>query len=217
MAKQKDTYWFDGRQISEDEAFDENGIMRDGVGTRVRTMMRDGIEVAEGIMMHDTPVPLGYQLVTDGEGRTLTDAFGTPLSPHHGRKGYTFVDNSNCKRPIDDSHPDVQKAYLSNAWKGGHFELGDQVVVEGRPMVGTHYTHATHVEFVDINTLDGDELKKRAFDEYKAHLSGAWKKQKEPDEREWECGGPLSDSESSEIKEQAWRDSVTDLENAWKK
>ena len=59
------TYWFDGRQIDEDEAFDERGVLHDGVTTRVKTMMRDGVEVAEGIMMYDEPVPLGYQLVTD--------------------------------------------------------------------------------------------------------------------------------------------------------
>ena len=58
--------------------------------------------------------------------------------------------------------------------------------------------------------------------QYKEHLSGAWKtkpmkKQKEPDEREWEISGPLSDSQSAELKESAWRDSVEELQNAWRK
>ena len=201
MAKQKNTYWFDGRQISEEEAFDARGVLRDGVTTRVKTMMRDGIEVAEGLMMHDTPVPLGDHVVTDSKGRTLVDAYGSPLSPKYGRKGYTFVDTNNRERKIDDSHPDVQKAYISNNWKNG-VEPGDVVNINGRPMIGLHYTDEGNVEFVDINTLDGDALKKCAYDEAKKNLSERWKTepmkaQKEPDEREWETAGRLSDSESA--------------------
>ena len=215
MAK-KQTYWFEGRQISEEEAFDSRGILRDGVSTQIPTMWRDGVEVTQGIQMYDTPVPLGDLVVTDSEGRTLVDAFGQPLSPKFGRMGYAFVDNSNRERPVDDSHPGVQKAYISSAWKNG-VEPGDVVNINGRPMVGTQFTDESHVEFVDINTLDADELKEDAYQQYKKHVSGAWKKQKEPKEVEWAVAGPLSDAQSSEIKEQAWRDAVTDLENAWRK
>ena len=143
MAKQ--TYWLDGRQIDEDEAFDAQSVMRDGVSMRVKTMMRDGVEVAKGIMMCDEPVPLGDHVVTDSEGRMLVDAYGSPLSPKYGRKGYTFVDTSNRERKIDDTHPDMRKAALSNAWKGGA-EPGDVIIVDGRTLVGAGYTrHTTRV------------------------------------------------------------------------
>ena len=185
-------YYLDNEEIAEADAFDENGIIRDGVTTRFPIFM------------------------TDSSGNVLTDAMGAPLDPSYTRRGYVFTDNINRERPIDNSHPDVQKAYIGNAWKNG-VEPGDVVNINGRQMIGTHFTDEGSVEFVDVSTLDGDELKKRAFDEYRAHLSGAWKKQKEPYPKEWECAGPLSDSESSEIKEQAWRDSVEELSNVWRK
>ena len=218
----KQTYWRDNRQLTEEEAFDERGVLRDGVCARVKTMMRDGKEIAENIMMYDNPVPLGYQLVTDGEGRTLVDAMGTPLDPTYSRRGYVFTDNTNRERPIDESHPDVQKAYISNNWKNG-VEPGDVVTINGRQMIGTHYTDEGSVEFADINTMDGDALKKCAYDEAKRNLSERWKtkpmkKQKEPDEREWEVSGPLSDSsQGSEVKREAWEQSCRDLQDAWKR
>ena len=106
----------------------------------------------------------------DSEGRTLTDAFGEPLDPSYNRRGYVFTDNSNRPPPTDDDHPDIRKAALSRAWQGGHFEPGDAVVYEGKIMVGTHYTDESHVEFVDIRSLDGDQLKQDAYNQYKKHL-----------------------------------------------
>ena len=139
--------------------------------------------------------------------------YGRPL------KGYAFVDNSNRSRPIDDCHPDVQKAHLSARWKGG-LDVGDQVTIDGVTRVGANYNDDSEVEFYSI--ADGDALKKHAYDQSKKNLSGRWKtkpkkEQREPDEREWECAGPLSDSQSAELKEQAWRDSVEELQNAWRK
>ena len=186
-------YYIDNEEIGEADAFDENGVMRDGVTTRFPMFM------------------------TDSAGNVLTDAFNEPLGPRWTCRGYVFSDNSNRPPPSDDDHPDVRKFALSNAWKGGHFEPGDAMIYEGKVMVGTKYTDESHVEFVDIRSGDGDKLKQDAYKQYKEHLSGAWKKQKEPKEREWEVAGPLSNSQRAEIKEQAWRDSVTDLENAWRK
>ena len=134
----KQTYWLDGRQISEDEAL-ENGVMKDGVGMRFSTFM------------------------TDSNGHTLTGTFNKPLDPTYNRRGYVFTDNTNRSPPCDDDHPDVRKFALSRAWQGGHFEPGDAFVYEGTPMVATKHTDATHVEFVDIRTLDGDELKRNAY------------------------------------------------------
>ena len=73
------------------------------------------------------------------------------------------------------------------------------------------------VEFYSI--ADGDQLKKNAYDEGVRAMNNAWKnkpkkEQKEPSDREWEISGPLSDSEGAELKEQAWRDSVEELQNA---
>ena len=212
MAKQ--TYWFDGRQIPEDDAFDSNGVMRDGVGMRVGTMMRDGVEVAEGIMMYDEPVPLGDStddFLTDSEGRALVDAFGAPLSTHYGRKGYAFMD---ADRSVREQNYQLRKAQLSSAWRGG-LTLGDEVIIDGERMrVAGNNRENNKPILGDADTVDAAE---RAYDEYKKHISGAWKKQKEPKEREWEIAGPLSDSQRDEVKEAAWRDSVADLENAWRK
>ena len=141
----------DGVELTEDEALDEQGCMRSGVRMHVSAYM------------------------TDFNNRMLVDAFGEPLSPKYGRKGYAFVDNSNRLPPSDDDHRDVRKFALSNAWKGGHFEPGDAFVYEGTPMVATHYTDEFHVEFVDIRSLDGVKLKQDACQQHKAHLSGAWK------------------------------------------
>ena len=209
MAKQ--TYWFDGRQISEEDAFDENGVMRDGVGMRVGTMMRDGIEVAEGIMMFDRPVPLGDLVVTDSEGRMLVDAFGEPINPRWNRRGFVYMD---ADRSIREENCQLRKAELSARWKGG-LQLGDEVIIDGERMrVSGSNREGTKPILGGADTVDAAE---RAYDGYEKHLSGAWKKQKEPDFKEWECAGPLSDCESSEIKEQAWRDSVEELSNAWRK
>ena len=104
-------YTLDGDPLTEDEAIDENGIIRDGVTTRFPLFM------------------------TDSDGRTLTDAFNQPLDPTYSRRGYVFTDNNNRERVVDDSHPDVQKAYLSNAWKGG-VKPGDVVTIDGRTLVG---------------------------------------------------------------------------------
>ena len=198
----KKAYYYDtttGDPIDEEDAL-ECGIMKDGVALKVPMYMRD----------------------SDGNALILTDAMGEPLDPRWNRRGFVFVDNADRSHPIDNSHPDVQKAYISSAWNGG-VKPGDVVNINGRQMIGTHFTDEGDVEFVDIQTLDANELKKRAYDEYKRHVSGNWKKQKEPKEIEWEVAGPLSDgrsvsdAESSEIKEQAWRDAVTDLENAWRR
>ena len=51
----KPTYWMKDRQISEDEALDDNGIVKDGVRTRFPTFMRDSA------------------------GNMLVDALGQPL------------------------------------------------------------------------------------------------------------------------------------------
>ena len=208
----KHTYWRDGRQIDELEAFDSNGVMRDGVGMRVGTMMRDGVEVAEGIMMFDRPVPLGDPVVTDSGGRALVDAFGSPISTHYGRKGYTFID---ADRSVREENYQLRKAQLSAAWKGG-LELGDNVDIGGRHMrvAGNNHEGTKPILGDAVDTTDAAE---RAYDEYKKHLSGAWKKQKKPSDREWEVAGVLSDSESAKIKEAAWRDSVEELQNAWRK
>ena len=213
MAKQ--TYWLDGRQIDEDEAFDSNGVMRDGVGMRVATMMRDGVEVAEGIMMYDRPVPLGDStdnFLTDGEGRALVDAFGSPLSPHYDRRGYTFID---ADRSVREQNHQLRKAELSAAWKGG-LKLNDEVIIDGERMRVAGNNRENNKPILS-DAVDADDAAERAYDEYKKHLSGAWKKQKEPIEREWEVAGPLSDSQGDEIKEQAWRDSVVAVSNAWRK
>ena len=190
-------YYIDNEEIAEEDAFDENGIIRDGVTTRFPMFM------------------------TDSEGRTLVDAMGAPLDPSYTRRGYVFADNSNRERPIDDNHPDVQKAYLSNAWKGG-VKPGDVVTIDGRTLVGARYTDddQTGVEFYSI--ADGDQLRKNAYDEGVRAMNNACKnkpkkEQKEPSDREWEISGPLSDSEGAELKEQARRDSVEELQNAWRK
>ena len=188
MAKQ--TYWFDGRQISEDEAL-ENEVVRDGVATRFSTFM------------------------TDSAGNVLTDAFNQPLDPTYNRRGYVFSDNTNRSPLCDDDHRDVRKFALSNAWKGGHFEPGDAMIYEGKVMVGTKYTDEGHVEFVDIRSVDGDQLKSDAYQQYKEHLSGAWKtKQKEPSEREWEMGGSIGDGKS--VRDAAYEQSCRDLQDAWR-
>ena len=184
----------DGVELTEDEATDENGCMRSGVKMSVPWYMRDS------------------------NNNVLTDAFGEPLNPTFNRRGYVFTDNSNRSPPSDDDHPDVRKFALSKAWEGGQIEPGDAFVYEGTPMVATHHTDDSHIEFVDIRSLDGDKLKQDAYQQYKAHLSGAWKRQKEPSPREWEISGPLSDSKNAEVsREQAWLDSVEELSNAWRK
>ena len=158
-AKPKNTYWFDGRQIDESEAFDSNGVMRDGVGLRVGTMMRDGVEVAEGIMMFDQPVPLGYQVVTDSNGRTLVDAFNEPLSPHYGRKGYTFID---ADRSIREQNHQLRKAELSARCKGG-LQLGDEVIIDGERMkVCGNSREGDKPILSDASTVDGSEMKRAA-------------------------------------------------------
>ena len=193
----KKAYYYDiatGDPIDEEDALEDSGIMRDGVALKVPMFMRDSA------------------------GNVLTDAMGEPLDPRWNCRGFVFVDNSNRERVIDDLHPDVQKAYISSAWKGG-VKPGDVVNINGRQMIGTHFTDEG-VEFVDINTLDGDELKKRAYDESKKALGERWKPkkaQREPSDREWEISGPLSDLQSSELKERAWRVSVEELQNAWRK
>ena len=59
-------YYIDNEEIAEEDAFDENGIIRDGVTTRFPIFM------------------------TDSEGRTLVDAMGAPLDPSYTRRG-TFL------------------------------------------------------------------------------------------------------------------------------
>ena len=160
MAK-KHAYWFDGRQIDELEAFDENGVMRDGVGMRVGTMMRDGVEFAENIMMFDHPVPLGDHVVndflTDSEGRALVDAFGSPLSTHYGRKGYAFMD---ADRSVREQSYQLRKAKLSNAWRGG-LQLGDNVDIGGQRMrmVGNS-REGDRPTFADASNVNGSEEKR---------------------------------------------------------
>ena len=185
------TYWFDGEQIDEEDAFGENGIIRDGVHVRVPMMMRDSA------------------------GRTLVDAFGTPLSPNYGRRGYAFVDADNSQRCRE--HYDYQKEELSARWKGG-LSNGDPVRIADRNLeVIGHNPENGKVVFVDTDMVDADDAAERAYKQFKKHLSGAWKKQKEPDEREWECAGPLSDAESAKIKSDAYEQSVRDLQDAWRK
>ena len=186
-------FTLDGDPLTEDEATNPDGTLRSGVRMHVPMFMRDG------------------------NGRTLVDAYGEPLPPKFGRRGYAFVDNSNRERPIDDSHPDVQKAYISSYWKGG-LEPGDFITVDGRTLVGDGYTDNGGVEFYPI--ADGDALKKCAYDEAKRELGKRWKtkpmkKQKEPDEREWEVAGPLSDGQS--VKDAAYESYRNDLESAWKR
>ena len=164
--------------------------MRDGVGMRVGTMMRDGVEVAENIMMFDHPVPLGDHVVndflTDSEGRALVDAFGSPLSTHYGRKGYAFMD---ADRSVREQSYQLRKAKLSNAWRGG-LQLGDNVDIGGQRMrmVGNS-REGDRPTFADASNVNGSEEKRTAYKAGVRAMSNAWKtkprkEQKEPNERE---------------------------------
>ena len=101
------------------------------------------------------------------------------------------MDTDNTVREEDHQ---LRKAELSNQWRGG-LQLGDNVDLGGQRMrvVGNNRDGTKPIlsDAVDANAGE------RAYKQYKQHLSGAWKtKTKEPDEREWEVSGPLSDSES---------------------
>ena len=143
----------------------------------------------------------------------LVDASGAPLN--WNRLGFVYLDGHD--NTVRSQNHQVRKAELSARWKGG-LQDGDPVHMGDRNLeVVGHNPKNNKLVLADTDMVDGDQLKSDAYKEYKKHLSGAWKKQKEPSEREWEVSGPLSDSQREDIKEAAWRDSVEELSNAWRK
>ena len=165
--------------------------------------------VAEGIERRDHmrarcrhrlhAVPLAYETIGSLAG--LDDSY-----PAHSRP------LQRCREDFE-----YKKGELSSRWKGGLSD-GDPVRMGGRNLeVIGHNPENGKVVLADTDMVDSDQLKEDAYTQYKKHISGAWKKQREPSPKEWECAGPLSDSQSAEVKEQAWRDSVEELQNAWRK
>ena len=153
MSRRRYYHSRDGRELTEEEATDENGIIHDGV-----RMV--------------TPLYL-----TDARGRTLTDAFGQPLPAIGGRSGYTFVDDAdNAQRRREDY--DFYKAELSNRWKSGleqgdRFQLGDKRV----EVLGFDDNDKMHVAGIDV------DLRQEAYQEYKQYYPTLGKRRRSPTTR----------------------------------
>lgn len=182
-----------GNLVEESENFPR--MLRDGERLVVPTMMRDAM---------------------DPSLKRALDA-ARPKLPGHM---FDSADNHATKmRAYDQS-----KLHLSNAWRGG-VHLGDYVNYGGQQMIVDCNNEGQPV-LVDASKVDGEKAKQDAYDEHKRTLTDAWKKKKEkreeksedPEDKEWAMAGPLSDGQSGQaVRDQAWRDSVTNLENAWRK
>ena len=185
-----------GNEITEDEAVDENGIVKDGVTMR-------------------SPIYL-----TDARGRTLTDAFGQPLPAGGGRSGFVFVDDTdNDQRRREDY--DFAKAKLSAEWKGG-LEAGDPVTIAGQRLHVLGYRR-DNGKMVLGDAVDGDALKEQAYNISKQELSDAWRRRPTADVEE--VINTINDIDADDgqsvdaqaLKDAAWLEGVERLRNAWRK
>jgi hypothetical protein len=215
MAKTR--YYLNDEEISEAEAFDANGMIKDGVAMRTPAFLRDG-----------------WPGMRDSRGVTLKDAFGAPIEAAYGRRGYVFVNDAASAKRKADAYVE-SKLMLSSAYKGG-WELGDTVTVGDATHVITDAEptdtgyKVTFKNTARMNAEDAFALKEAARDESIARMNDAWKRSSaeaardEEDEerrkrkdREFELAGPLSDSKAQQIKDAAYNESVTRLQDAWRR
>ena len=140
---------------------DDDDILQDGQSVRVPLMMRDGADDD------------AHSFLTDGQGHMLTDAFGAPLSPHYGRKGYAFVDGRD--NTIREQNRDLRKAELSVAWRGG-LALGDEVTLGGQRMqVAGNSREGDKPLLSDASTVDASTVKRAAYEAGVAAMTDAWR------------------------------------------
>ena len=97
------SYFRNGREIDESEAFDRIGCLRDGCSVMVRMQMRDG-------RMTD----LQRAVAADAANRRpLVDAFGQPAGH---RPGYAFTNDAASRRARAKAYADYD-AEIERAWQ----------------------------------------------------------------------------------------------------
>ena len=138
----------DGKQIDEEDAYDESGMIKDGVRMHVPLMM------------------------CDSNGHMLVDALGEPLPSNGGRvAGYVFRDTDNTVR---EENYQLSKAQLSAAWRGG-LRLGDEVMIgDQRMRVSGNNRDNNRPILSDASTVDAD-AQQSAYEISKRQLADAWK------------------------------------------
>ena len=229
----------------DEEAYDADGILKDGQVARIRMIMRDGATVSEGIA-RDLD-----EYDKRARGRMLVDAMGEPISGPNRRPGFVYATDadSGARRALDR---DYAKAELSSRWKGGLSD-GDQFTLGTRGMEVTGRNPETgKVVLSDASQVDADDAKREAYNDGVAAMTEAWKtrpvadtepgdacttsngsagkwrrgpnglvcrpdNEREPSDNGFAMAGPLSDSDARAVKDAAYAESVEALQNAWRR
>ena len=197
-------------ELDDEDAADENGILRDGARIRV-----------------------GVQML-DSAGRPLVDGLGQPLAGGSRCSGYVFVDeHKGSQRAVDH---ELRKAQLSAAWRGG-LRAGDQLTIGDQRLDVLGYNADDRLVLADASELDreagldADSIKQQAYDAAVAELSNAWRTRptvdQEPDDdidldqdeddEEDERMDVRDEAAADAIRRAAWEQSVRDLQDAWKR
>lgn len=214
-------------EVDDEDAVDENGILKDGRKIRVPLSMRDSNPHPCGAKMwYGPPMPL-FDSDIRSKPRTTNDKVA-------------LVDRQKIQ--------DWQKAELSARWKGGLADgdivrLGDRMqVVAGRnPENGK-------VQLRDATTTHAETVKQAAYVAYDAAIQNAWRtrdaesddactidgelgrwrkdkdgnlvctptKTCEPSDHEW-MAGPLSDAERIKAKDAMYSEYEAELVSRWRR
>ena len=136
-------------ELDDEDAADENGILRDGARIRV-----------------------GVQMLNSA-GRPLVDGLGQPLAGGSRWSGYVFVDeHKGSQRAVDH---ELRKAQLSAAWRGG-LRAGDQLTIGDQRLDVLGYNADDRLVLADASELDreagldADSIKQQAYDAAVAEL-----------------------------------------------
>jgi hypothetical protein len=169
-----------GRRISEAEAHDERGIIRDGVISRVPMTMAD----AAGPRLH---FPRQHQHFTDArefwdhakDSLLVVDARRVG-GVEGNRPGFRLLDNDFGRAAKDSAYREHER-YLNDAWKGSEpapTGAGERGVVG--PSDDNDYADARRAESRSIEQIAQDHQRnmQRLYDAYARELENAWRANK---------------------------------------
>src|SRR4051794_13576019 len=106
-----------------DDAFDENGLLKDGRSVRVSMIMRDGLSPLQRAIREESRVSGRAQALREAieqDAHAITDEFGNddPLALRRPGPCYLSTRDTACDQERAQAYA-VADAEAANAWKGG--------------------------------------------------------------------------------------------------
>jgi hypothetical protein len=183
----KHSYHREGREISEHEALDHNGMLRDGVAVRVRMTMRDAAAHRPGFRpartMQQPRVDAAQYWRDNKNCLVVHDGSGNALGLH--KPGFRMLDNdfgATAKAAAYHAYQsDVERAYLT--FGSDPREIDDDYEnsvdhIAADAQTDTESIGRNRTDGRSVNQIAADHQRRmsKIYDVIDAELSQAWRK-----------------------------------------